>query len=153
MSTRKHLTGLDVTRHEYGDPPLLDEGCPGLRLCALKPLKDGTKRGSWIYRYRTKAGVLKQIKLGQYPGMGLADAKAAWGKQKKIRDDPSLGDPRTDEPRRLLEKKVIPTPGSKAAGEVIRKDVHELVCTAGRDCCNGVAICGQGSRCLASADE
>lgn len=169
MSTRKHLTGLDVTRHKYGDPPLVDEGCPGLRLYALKPLKDGSKRGSWIYRYRTKTGALKQIKLGQYPGMGLSDAKEAWGKQKKIRDDPSLGDPRAelahatqakrradaavkqskytvkrmcedyltehvekvrkriDEPRRLLDKEVVPTLGSKAAVDVVRKDVHELV--------------------------
>lgn len=169
MSIRKHLTGLDVSRHKYGAPPLVDEGCPGLRLYALKPLKDGTKRASWIYRYRTKTGALKQIRLGQYPGMGLADAKEAWGKQKKIRDDPSLGDPRaelvqakqakrradaaakqskytvkrmcedyliehvekirkrTDEPRRLLEKEVIPTLGSKAAVEVVRNDVHQLV--------------------------
>ena len=46
MSTRKHLTGLDVTRHKCGDPPLVDEGCPGLRLYALKPLKDGCWRAS-----------------------------------------------------------------------------------------------------------
>jgi len=169
MPTHKHLTGLDVSRHRYGDPPLVDDGYPGLRLSALKPLKDGAKRGSWIYRYRTRAGELRQIKLGQYPGMGLADARKAWGEQKKIRDDPSRGDPRaeladviearrraeatarqakytvmrlcedylvehidkvrkrTAEPRRLLEREVIPSLGSKAAVEVERRHVHEVV--------------------------
>lgn len=169
MGTLKHLTGLDVSRHKHGDPPLVDDGYPGLRLEALLPLKDGGRRGSWIYRYRTKAGHLKQIKLGQFPVMSLADARKAWAEQKKIRDDPLRGDPRielnkvktasrrahaekrqaaysvkdlcdhyleehvdkvrkrSDEPRRLLEREVVPVLGSRAAIGILRKDVHELV--------------------------
>lgn len=96
MGTHKHLTGLDVSSHKHGDPPLIDASCPGLRLTALKPSKGGGQRGSWIYRYRTKAGHLKQIKLGQYPVMSLADARVAWAEQKKIRDDPLRGDPQIE---------------------------------------------------------
>jgi len=101
--------------------------------------------------------------------MGSADAGRAWGEQKKIRDDPSRGDPRaeladviearrrakaaarqakhtvtrlcedylvehidkvrkrTADPRRLLDREVVPSPGSKAAVEVERRHVHEVV--------------------------
>lgn len=60
----------------------------GLRLIARAT---GTK--TWIYRYRPTGGKLKQIKLGNYPAMGLADARKAFRQQKAIRDDATQGDP------------------------------------------------------------
>lgn len=165
----QHLTGLSVTRHRFPEPPLLDGRCPGLRLVALRPLRDGSERKSWIYRYRSRDGRLRQIKLGMYPHMSLAAARAAWSAQKAIRDDPGRGDPqeelrrtkakklaasiaereskytvkqacddylreyidkrrkRTAEPRRLLEREVIPIMGALPSRTVVRAQVHELI--------------------------
>jgi integrase len=165
----QHLTGLAVTRHKFPEPPLLDGKCPGLRLVALRPLRDGAERKSWIYRYRSKDGRLRQIKLGMYPHMSLATARAAWSGQKAIRDDPGRGDPQaelrqtkarklaeaisereskytvkqlcedylreyidkrrkmTAEPRRLLEREVIPVLGTLSSKMVVRTQVHELI--------------------------
>ncbi len=91
-----NLTGLAVSRHKFPDRDLLDAASPGLRLVANRPLKGGSRRSSWVYRYRTRDGKLRQIKLGQFPAMGLADARKAWSDQKAIRDDPSRGDPRAE---------------------------------------------------------
>jgi len=49
-------------------------------LCANK---NGTK--SWIYRYRV-GDKLRQIKLGTYPGMDLAEARQIFIEQKKLRE-------------------------------------------------------------------
>ena len=88
-----HLTALTVGRHKYPAAPLCDGKCEGLRLEASKPLQDGSQRKSWIYRYRAKTdGRVRQMKLGMFPLMSLADARAAWAVQKAIRDDPARGE-------------------------------------------------------------
>jgi hypothetical protein len=79
MKARPNLTGLDVARHRYPDPPLLDGACRGLRLVASPPIGARRDRGSWVYRYRTREGRLRQIKLGEYPEMSLAEAPARHG--------------------------------------------------------------------------
>lgn len=169
LVTPQHLTGLTVSRHKYPEAPLLDGKCSGLRLVALKPLVDGSQLKSWIYRYRAQDGRLRQIKLGMYPYMSLAEARAAWIVQKVIRDAPGRGDPRaelqeakarkraeltearqssysvkqmchdylaeyidqrrkrTDEPRRLLEREVIPYIGEMSAKATRREHVHTVV--------------------------
>lgn len=43
-------------------------GCPGLRLHAMKNFK------TWVYRYKTPAGKLKQVAIGPWP----ADRASAW---------------------------------------------------------------------------
>ena len=48
------------------------EGSPGLRL------QVGTIRKTWIYRYKDPLARMKQIKLGEWPAMGLAHAVQAW---------------------------------------------------------------------------
>lgn len=94
MKALANLTGLDVARHRYPNPPLLDGACRGLRLVASPPIGARRDRGSWVYRYRTREGRLRQIKLGEYPEMSLAEARKAWGNQKGVRDDLARGDPR-----------------------------------------------------------
>ena len=148
---------------------LTDARCPGLRLVAVQSEKAGRLRKTWGYRYRTRSGVLRQMKLGEYPGMNLQAARDAWGAQKAVRDDPAQGDPRqalrqrvmerkalldeekrqgytveklcldylrehvevrrvsSEEPRRLLEREVIPSLGQKAARDIRRSEVHDLV--------------------------
>ncbi|MDY0747327.1 integrase family protein [Paucibacter sp. R3-3] len=51
---------------------LLVEGCDGLRLEA------SASRKSWIYRYKSVAGTMRQTKLGQWPAMPMAAAVSAW---------------------------------------------------------------------------
>lgn len=78
VKVAKSLTALQVKHHSEGT---LADTAPhqGLRLRANK---DGSK--TWTYRYRA-AGKLKQIKLGIYPGMGLAEARETLLEQKKLR--------------------------------------------------------------------
>lgn len=148
---------------------LLDGGCPGLRLEAKISKRTGALRKVWFYRYRTAAGVLRQIKLGVFPTTSLEVARKIWRQAKAIRDDPNKGDPRKEykarteadkqasaqeklygrsvkelceyyltehveksrkrfsEPRRMLEHDVYPLLGQRAAVDIKRNDVHELV--------------------------
>lgn len=61
-------------------------GCPGLRLVAGDTVK------TWVYRYRqTESGALKQVSLGRWPAMPVADAVAAWSVKRDAKasgDDP-----------------------------------------------------------------
>lgn len=111
ITTPPHLTGLAAARHKSTDEPLLDGMCKGLRLVAIKPLSDGTRRSSWIYRYRSKSGQVRQLKLGVYPQMSLAEARKAWAVQKLVRDDPSRGDPRQE----LQQSNAVKRAGLAAA--------------------------------------
>ena len=54
--------------------------CPGLRLKASKLSK------SWVYRYRNPAGVLKMVKLGNWPAMPMGEAYIAWENARKQRE-------------------------------------------------------------------
>lgn len=85
-NTNKALDALTVKRHREG---VLSDTAPhkGLRLVANK---SGSK--TWIYRYRNVEGRLRQIKLGEYPSMSLAEARSALLGQRAIRNE--HGDPR-----------------------------------------------------------
>ena len=91
-NTQRTLTVLDIERHKSG--VLLDGRCPGLRLVATPADENGAALRSWIYRYRRHDGVRKQLKLGVFPRMSLAQAREAWSEAKKVRDDHAQGDPR-----------------------------------------------------------
>jgi hypothetical protein len=82
----KPLTALAVRLHKEG---FLVDAPPhgGLR---LKANKSGSK--AWSYRYKVSDKKLRQIKLGGYPLMDLAAARAALMEQKAVRD--AGGDPR-----------------------------------------------------------
>ena len=48
-------------------------GCPGLRLVASQTRK------AWVYRYRSPVDQsLRQIKIGEWPALAVADAAARW---------------------------------------------------------------------------
>ena len=50
-------------------------GCPGLRLVA------SAARKTWAYRYKSPgSGLMKQVSLGQYPGVTVQAAVAEWDK-------------------------------------------------------------------------
>lgn len=104
-NTNKALDALTVKRHKTG---VLSDTAPhkGLRLVANK---SGSK--TWIYRYRNSEGKLKQIKLGEYPTMLLAEARSALLEQRAIRNE--HGDPREFK----KEKKAL----KKAANEQQQK--------------------------------
>lgn len=61
---------------------LLVQGCDGLRLVASQ------SRKTWTYRYKDSAGLMKQVRLGHWPEMSLAEAVSAWGEK---RDGRSAG--------------------------------------------------------------
>lgn len=56
------------------------EGCPGLRLVAVKSSK------TWTYRLRDVAGRLKQVKLGSCPEMSIQEALGVWTKHRADRE-------------------------------------------------------------------
>lgn len=56
------------------------EGCPGLRLVAVKSSK------TWTYRYRDIAGRLKQVKLGSWPDLSIQEAASLWTKYRADRE-------------------------------------------------------------------
>lgn len=63
------------------------DGFPGLRLQATE-----SKR-SWTYRYKSADGRMKQVKLGEWPGVSHAAAISAWEKMREARaggTDPAL---------------------------------------------------------------
>lgn len=168
MKSTGILTAAQVD-HLKVEGILTDARCTGLRLVAKLSEKSGWLRKTWVYRYRTRGKVLKQMKLGEFPGMTLPAAREAWGVQKAIRDDPAQGDPKqalrqrvierkavldeekrqgytverlcldylrehvekrrsnVDEPRRLLEREVIPVLGNKPAIDIRRNDIHDLI--------------------------
>ena len=65
---------------------MLVDGCPGLRLVATQTRK------TWTYRYKDATHHMRQVRLGQWPGMALANAVSAWGAaraQKEAGHDPA----------------------------------------------------------------
>ena len=60
---------------------LVIEGCAGLRLVAT------ASRKTWIYRYKDAAGLMKQVKLGEWPVMSAQAAVAAWQNRKEQRQN------------------------------------------------------------------
>lgn len=57
------------------------DGCPGLRLSA------SATRKTWAYRYKDPAsGLMKQVKIGAWPIMPVAEAAAKWQELRARRD-------------------------------------------------------------------
>jgi integrase len=56
------------------------DGCPGLRLTATET------RRTWAYRYKNAAGLMKQVKIGPWPEMPVAEAAAKWQELRARRD-------------------------------------------------------------------
>ncbi|MEG1282475.1 MAG: Arm DNA-binding domain-containing protein, partial [Comamonas sp.] len=61
---------------------LLVIACQGLRL------EGSVNRKSWTYRYKDAAGKMKQVKLGEWPTMGLGQATSVW---QELRDKRGAG--------------------------------------------------------------
>ncbi|MCP4274778.1 MAG: integrase arm-type DNA-binding domain-containing protein [Gammaproteobacteria bacterium] len=87
----KPLNVLQVKHHKEGT---LSDAHPhkGLRVRANK---NGTK--TWIYRYRA-GNKLRQIRLGSYPGMDLAEAREAYIEQRRLREQ-------SQDPRRVAAER------------------------------------------------
>lgn len=64
------------------------DGCDGLRLCASRSCK------TWTYRYKSPlSGLMKQMRIGHWPGMPVSDAVAKWTElraQRAAGEDPGL---------------------------------------------------------------
>lgn len=116
--SNKPLDALTVKRHKAG---VIVDSSPhrGLRFVGNK---NGTK--TWIYRYRDSDNKLKQIKLGDYPGMGLAEARAAYIEQKLIKSQ--HGDPRLHRKAVLTERKEKSRKESASAYLVSQMVEHYL---------------------------
>ncbi len=84
---------LACERLKHGS--LGDPTHPGLRIMA-RP--SGAK--VWIYRFRDPAGRMAQLRIGSFPALSLADARAEWRNHRATKD--RHGDPR-DEVRRRRE--------------------------------------------------
>ncbi|MDZ7841522.1 MAG: tyrosine-type recombinase/integrase [Gammaproteobacteria bacterium] len=78
--TVKPLTAAVVRAHKSGT---IADASPnrGLRLRANR---SGSK--TWLYRYKTFDDRLREITLGHYPTMELAEARTALAEQKKLRE-------------------------------------------------------------------
>jgi len=74
------------------------EGCQGLRMVA------STTRKAWVYRYKEPvSGLMKQVKIGAWPAMSVAEAAAAWQALRARRD--------AGEDLRAAKRKVPAAPG------------------------------------------
>ncbi|EAW31089.1 integrative genetic element Gsu32, integrase, putative [marine gamma proteobacterium HTCC2143] len=86
---KRHKTGTLVDTHPNR----------GLRLVARD-----TGKKTWIYRYKSDSGTTKQIRLGHFPAMSLADARSELGVLKELRNsgtDPRESAAKKKEQRRL----------------------------------------------------
>jgi hypothetical protein len=112
---KKELSALACDRHVDGT--LCDARCPGLRLVAT------AKKKAWIYRYRLHTGGVRQIKLGEFSRMKLAEAREAWAIQKKIRD--SQLDPR-GEKKKAIQAKMAKIQAAYSVDEMVADwiDIH-----------------------------
>ena len=55
---------------------LLVESSPGLRLVVSE------SRKAWVYRYKDANGRMTQVKIGEWPAMGLPEAVSAWAEKR-----------------------------------------------------------------------
>jgi integrase len=85
---------------------LIGPDAPGLRLQAGKG-----KRRTWIYRYEAPGGGKRQMKLGEWPAMPVAEAMGEWSKAYAIRR--AGGDPAQD--RREARGRATPSKPTKHA--------------------------------------
>lgn len=129
-TTKTALTSSIVKKHKIG---VLSDTSPhvGLRLVANK---NGTK--SWLYRYRTPRPEyrLKQMKLGDYPAMSLAEARAEHIKQRAIRN--KEGDPvklALDLERKAQEVKLKESMASYKVSHLIQHYLDEHIASHRRE--------------------
>lgn len=97
---------------------MLIEGCPGLRIVASE------SRKSWVYRYRTTDGKLKQVKIGDLKTMSVAAAVADWEKLRTARDGGA--DPAAErKAARIADSVASPTvAGSPTVRDVLQDYLH-----------------------------
>jgi len=100
-----------------GEHCLID-GAPGLRLEVSK------SRKSWVYRYRTVEGALKQVKVGEWPAMSVATAIADWEKLRAARD--AGADPAAERKaaRTAGSDEAAKADGSPTVADVLRDYLH-----------------------------
>jgi len=80
--TTKQFSTRAIDAAKNGDS-IREELSPGLRLHVGKTTK------TWVYRYGTGSGgkQMKQVVLGHYPAMSIADARTAWSLARSRRAD------------------------------------------------------------------
>lgn len=85
-NSSKPLTALSVKRFKFNpsDKNYLSDAHPhkGLRFIANK---NGTR--TWIYRFRSNDGKLKQVKIGHYPEVELSAARVAFTRLRGAKND------------------------------------------------------------------
>ena len=92
------------------------DGAPGLRLVATE-----TKR-TWTYRYKSPVdGLMRQLRLGHWPAMGLPAALAAWERARAERA--AGGDPSVDRRQRRQET----AEAARAEGYTVRRACDEYL--------------------------
>lgn len=81
--TRKAIDALIATAREGGPSQLelVDERERGLRIRA------GKRAATWQLKIRLKSGEQSRIKLGEWPEMGISDARAAARKKRTAVDE------------------------------------------------------------------
>lgn len=93
------------------------DGCPGLRLVA------SASRKTWTYRYKSVAdGRMKQVAIGQWPGVSVQSAAAQW---LALRDQRDAGaDPVTE---RKAARRAAQAQASPPTAYTVRKLVDDYL--------------------------
>lgn len=82
---------------------LVIDGCPGLRLAV------SATRKTWIYRYKSADGRMKQVAIGQWPAMPVQAAAVQWQALREQRDGGA--DPAAErKAARKAEQSTVPAP-------------------------------------------
>jgi integrase len=93
-------------------------GCPGLRLVASGPYK------TWTYRYKPAGATnMKQVSLGHWPAVSVAEAVAAWSAKREARA--SGGDPQAD--KAAAQAAAVARSAKPDAGPTVERIVRRYV--------------------------
>lgn len=93
-------------------------GCPGLRLVASGPYK------TWTYRYKPAgARNMRQVSLGHWPAVPVAEAVAAW--QAKRHERASGGNPQAA--KRAARAGALASPAAVDAGPTVEAIVRRYI--------------------------
>lgn len=87
------------------------QGCPGLRL------ESSVTKKTWTYRYRSPVdGRLRQVKIGGWPGLSLAQAVSRW---QELRDTRDAGRDPADEKKRARVQAVARAAARYTVGQMV----------------------------------
>lgn len=93
-------------------------GCPGLRLVATERFK------TWTYRFRPPGSTaLKQVSLGHWPAMPVADAVIAWQSRREARS--SGEDPRAI--KRAARSAAVAAAAGPGTGPTVERIVRRYI--------------------------